>query len=356
MASVNFVENEFVDDDGLKLFYLSAGPKSGPLLLFVHGWPGIAETWKPQLYAFAALGFHVVAPDMRGYGRSTATREANDYRLERIVTDMLALLAHLQRREAIWIGHDWGAAVVWALAAHHPEICTGVVNLCVPYHTLEYGLEGLLSTINRELYPIEQSPNGQWDYQIYYEANSDAINKVFEADVENTVKVLYRRGDPASFRKPGPLSTVSRDGGWFGGRSSAPQMGDLSGSVLDESTFNTLRTHLTRTGFFGASAYYLNHAANVEYSKSAVNGGVLDVPALFIEAKFDRTCATAASSLAEPMRRYCRNLTQCSVEAGHWVGLECPLEVNSAIARWLMKALPTSWPGYWSHPLISNNP
>jgi soluble epoxide hydrolase/lipid-phosphate phosphatase len=122
MSSVLVEEHEFSDDE-LKTFYLSAGPKNGPLLIFVHGWPGIAETWKPQLSVFAAFGFHVVAPDMRGYGRSTATREASDYRLELIVSDMLKLLAHLQRKEAIWIGHDWGAAVVWALAAHHPEVC-----------------------------------------------------------------------------------------------------------------------------------------------------------------------------------------------------------------------------------------
>lgn len=121
MASVHIEEQDFSNDER-KIFYLSAGPKNGPLLIFVHGWPGIAETWKPQLSAFAALGFHVAAPDMRGYGRSTVTREAHDYRLERIVSDMLSLLAHLEKREAIWIGHDWGAPVVWALAAHHPEV------------------------------------------------------------------------------------------------------------------------------------------------------------------------------------------------------------------------------------------
>jgi hypothetical protein len=94
-------------------------------------------------------------------------------------------------------------------------------------------------------------------------------------------------------------------------------MGDLSRTVLDELTLNTLCTHLKRTGFFGASSYYLNHAVNVEYSKSVVNGGVLDVPTLFIEAKYDGVCATALTSLSDPMRRYCRNLTQCSIEAGH---------------------------------------
>jgi soluble epoxide hydrolase/lipid-phosphate phosphatase len=212
-----------------------------------------------------------------------------------------------------------------------------------------------LSLVDRDIYPVDKFPNGQWDYQVYYETNSNDANKVFEADIENTIKVIYRRGDPASYGKPALTSAVIRDGGWFRGASSAPNMGDVSRSVLDEETFNTLCTHLKRTGFFGASSYYLNHAANVEYSKSVVNGGVLDIPVLFIEGKYDAVCATAVSSLSDPMRRYCRNLTESSTEGGHWIGLERPQEVNAAIARWLATTLPTSWPGYWKHPLVSNN-
>ena len=82
------IEEHAFSDEDLKIFYLTAGPKNGPLLIFVHGRPAIPETWKPQLSAFAALGIHVMAPDMRGYGRSTVMHEAYDYRLERIVSDM----------------------------------------------------------------------------------------------------------------------------------------------------------------------------------------------------------------------------------------------------------------------------
>ena len=226
--------------------------------------------------------------------------------------------------------------------------------MCVPYHTLEYGLDALLATVNHEIYPNDQFPNGQWDYQAYYITNSDDVNEVFGADIENTIKVLFRCGDPVSYGKPALTSSITRDGGWFGGKSSAPDFGDLSRSVLDESIFNSLCFHLKRTGFFGASSYYLNHAANEEYSKRSVNGGVLDVPVLFIEAKLDAVCDTALSGLSEPMRKYCRNLTQVSIESGHWAGLERAQEVNAAIARWLVTSLPTTWPGYWTHPLVSH--
>jgi soluble epoxide hydrolase/lipid-phosphate phosphatase len=67
-----------------------------------------------------------------------------------------------------------------------------------------------LATVNREIYPADKFPNGQWDYQVYYETNSDDGNKVFEADIENTIKVVYRQGDPASYGKPALTSAVIR--------------------------------------------------------------------------------------------------------------------------------------------------
>lgn len=75
---------------------------------------------------------------------------------------MLALLSHLQRDEAVWTGHDWGAGLVWTFAAHRPEACAGVVNMCVPYRTVELGFDALVATFNRELYPADKYPNGQW--------------------------------------------------------------------------------------------------------------------------------------------------------------------------------------------------
>jgi soluble epoxide hydrolase/lipid-phosphate phosphatase len=339
--------------NGSTTFYLSAGPESGPLLVFIHGWPGIAETWTPQLNAFAALGFRVVAPDMRGYGRSTVSRNIRDYSLEVLVSDLLALLAYLEREEAIWIGHDWGSAVVWALAAHHPEVCVGVVSLCVPYRTLERGLEAQVALINRDIYPVDKFPLGQFDYQKYYEENSKSTIQAFETDPGSSIKQIFAPGNPATYGIPGRTATITRNGGWFGGAPSAPSV-ELSKTVLDEPLFTTLRDSVVRNGFFGPTAYYLNHSVNRDYSSSSVNGGVLNAPVLFIEARFDYVLATSISRLSEPMRKYCRNLTECSIEAGHWVGLERPQEVNAAIVRWLVINLPTWWPGHWRTPLVSS--
>ncbi|MFX8864242.1 alpha/beta fold hydrolase, partial [Acinetobacter baumannii] len=89
-------------------------------------------------------GFRCVAPDMRGYGRSTVHPRHEDYALEAIVADMLELLAALGRERAVWVGHDWGSPVVWSIAAHHAERCQGVASLCVPYLAAGFALPNLL--------------------------------------------------------------------------------------------------------------------------------------------------------------------------------------------------------------------
>lgn len=90
------------------IHYLAAGPVDGPLIIFVHGWPAIAYTWKAQLEAFASLGFRAVAPDMPGYGKSDARKDISEYSTERLVAGLLAVLGDTGRNEAVWVGHDWG--------------------------------------------------------------------------------------------------------------------------------------------------------------------------------------------------------------------------------------------------------
>jgi alpha-beta hydrolase superfamily lysophospholipase len=88
-------------------FYLAAGPENGPLIIFIHGWPELSISWRHQLPALAALGFRAIAPDMRGYGRSTVYNKKGEYAQEHIVRDMLDLLDSLGRDKAVWVGHDW---------------------------------------------------------------------------------------------------------------------------------------------------------------------------------------------------------------------------------------------------------
>ncbi len=122
-------------------FYLACGPTDGPPVVFVHGWPELSISWRHQLPVMGALGFRAVAPDMRGYGASSVYQKHEDYAQQHIVGDMIGLLEHLEAESAVWIGHDWGSPVVWNLASHHPERCVAAASLCVPYRTLERGLD-----------------------------------------------------------------------------------------------------------------------------------------------------------------------------------------------------------------------
>ncbi|HEX4250752.1 MAG TPA: alpha/beta hydrolase [Pseudonocardia sp.] len=315
--------------------YLVAGPVDGPLVVFVHGWPAIAETWRPQLEAFAALGHRVVAPDMRGYGQSATPADPAAYGQRHLVDDMLALLAHLGRDSATWVGHDWGSATVWALAAHHPRACAAVASLCVPYRMLDRGLEVMLTQVNRSIYPIDRYPYAQFDYMAYYERNPERAIAVLGADPARTVAAFFRRGEPDGFGKPARTATLVRDGGWFGGADMTPNV-PLAGSVLTADLYQELRRSFERTGFAGPTAYYLNHVANRAYSDESLNGGHLDMPALFIEARYDVIADTAvAPDRKNPMREHCAQLTERSVDAGHWLGLERPAEVNAALESWL---------------------
>lgn len=88
-------------------------------MIFLHGWPEIGLVWRAQIDAVASEGWRCIAPDMRGYGASSAPGASDAYALNAIVGDMVELHDHLGTRPAIWIGHDWGSPVAGALAAHH---------------------------------------------------------------------------------------------------------------------------------------------------------------------------------------------------------------------------------------------
>lgn len=323
--------------------YRAAGPEDGPLVIFVHGWPELSLSWRHQLPCFASLGFRAVAPDLRGYGQSGVYRRHDAYAQEHVVADMMELLDSLQARTAVWVGHDWGSPVVWNIASHHPERCRAVASLCVPYYTLERGLDSVIPLVDRRVYPEAEYPAGQWEYMRFYEESFDTVTKQFDANPYNLVKALFRKGNPAGSMKPAATAHVRKDGGWFRGAPEAPDV-PRDADVVSEEDLRAYAESLRRNSFFGPDSYYMNHAANAAYAARAVNGGYLDMPALFLAARYDYTCESIASRLPEPMRTYCRDLTEQVIDSGHWMAQERPLQVNAALARWLATKVPAAWP------------
>lgn len=342
MASIS--EHDVTYADNKHIHYYAAGPVNGPLIIFLHGWPATGITWKFQIDTFAGLGFRVIAPDMPGYGQSTARRVVEDYSQEALVEGMMALLADTGRDAAVWVGHDWGAGVTSSVAAQHPNAVKALVNMCVPYHTIELGWDGFLPLVNRDLYAADEYPYGQWDYMRNWEVNFDKAVEWFEQDPAGVCSVALQKSSapPTRFSN---FATVQKVG-WFGGLPKPPSVDQLGPPLLPEREFNIFVKDMQRTGFWSGSAYYSNHKRNAAYNSKAPDGGKLKQPVLFIQAEWDTVCDTKTSALASPMRSVCSNLTEVSIETGHWVPIERPEEVNAALVKFILEKLPSEWPGY----------
>ena len=322
--------------------YLSAGAPGATPITFVHGWPELSISWRHQLPVFAGLGFHAVAPDMRGYGRSSVYGRHEDYAVENAVADMLELLDHLGAEKAVWVGHDWGAPVVWSIAQHHPDRCHGVANLCVPYMPDGFAPETTIPLVDRGLYPEAQFPAGQWDYMLFYRENFAAACAGFDQNPRGFVKLAFRAGNPAGKGQPAGTAFIRANGGWFGGQPIPDAPRDET--VLTAEDEDAYAEALARNGFFGPDSWYMNAAANMAYAARAADRR-LSLPVLFLHGAYDTVCETIDSQLAEPMRAHCADLTEAVVESGHWMAQEKPRDVNAALAKWLAAKLPDVWPG-----------
>src|SRR5207247_3379458 len=125
----------------------------------------------------------------------------------------------------------------------------------------------------------------------------------FEANVRNTVKALFRKGDPSRQGTPNRLASVRRDGGWFGGKGAAPDV-PLDRDLLTEEDLEQYAGALERNGFFGPDSWYMNAERNIAYGKRARNGGGLSMQVLFFHGLYKYTCETVCSTIAEQLQEY----------------------------------------------------
>jgi pimeloyl-ACP methyl ester carboxylesterase len=269
--------------------YWEAGPPDGPSMIFVHGWPEIGLMWRAQMEAFASEGWRCVAPDMRGYGGSSRQIAPEAYALKEIVDDMVELHDHLGAGPAIWVGHDLGSPVVGALAAHHSTRSRGVVFASVPYSPEAFALSSLLPLTDRELYPADQYPDGQWDYYRFYLIHFEQTVTDFDADIAASLAAIYRSGDSASVGKVSRTAMVTRNGGWFGSAHRAPTVAP-DPALWPAADFDALVEAFHVTGFRPGNSWYLNDTANLAYAHAAPDGGRIHKPVLFLNGEFDGLC------------------------------------------------------------------
>src|SRR4249920_1581517 len=113
---VAFPEPTMVKTNGIDMAVYEAGPKDGVPVVLCHGFPELAYSWRHQLPAIAAAGYRAIAPDQRGYGRSSRPAAIDDYDIVHLTDDLLGVLDAIGEERAVFVGHDWGSMVVWSLA------------------------------------------------------------------------------------------------------------------------------------------------------------------------------------------------------------------------------------------------
>ena len=127
------ITNRRIATNGIELNIAEQGDPDAPLLLLLHGFPESWFSWRHQFAPLAAAGYHVVAPDMRGYGDTSAPSDPEAYRIDHLALDVVGVIDHFGQETATIIGHDWGSMVVWYTALLHPDRINAVVGMSVPY-------------------------------------------------------------------------------------------------------------------------------------------------------------------------------------------------------------------------------
>ena len=158
---------EDISTNGVRLRCLVEG--DGPLVIMVHGWPESWYSWRHQIDPVRESGYRVVVPDVRGYGDSDAPEPIEAYDMESMIGDVLGLIDHFGEKQAVLIGHDWGAPIVWNTTALHPQRVRGVVAMSVPYSP-----RGKMSSTKlwKLLYP------NRFFYQLYFQKPGIAVERL----------------------------------------------------------------------------------------------------------------------------------------------------------------------------------
>ena len=305
-----------ISANGIDIFLLEQG--EGPLVVLCHGWPELSYSWRHQVPALAAAGFHVAAPDMRGFGRTSAPADINAYSIFDHVGDMVALVAALGEKRAIIVGHDWGAPVAWHAALFRPDVFSAVAGMSVPPPSRGRG---------RPLDTLRES--GITNFYWQYFQTPGVAEREFERNVDVTMRTLLGRGfsDPAA-------SLFIEDGkGFLGDVSTARPLPDW----LTEADLSYFAEAYRKSGFRGGLNWYRNIDRNWELT-APWQGAQIHQPSLFIAGSSDSviTGLIGAKRVTE-MERVLPNLKQKLIigGAGHWVQQESAAEVNAALIAFL---------------------
>ena len=310
--------HRFVQAGSLRMHIAEAG--QGPLVLLLHGFPESWYSWRHQLTALAAAGYHAVAPDQRGYCETgppdtpERTAEVGDYTMLHLTGDVIALMDALGEQHAVVAGHDWGAPVAWHAGLFRPDRIRGVIALSVPYRPR--GSTPPIATLRSLL--------GESFYMVYFQQPGVADAELSRDPVATFRTVLYS----LSGESPG-MSLIPVGGGFLDSGTQPPELPGW----LSEEDIDAYVAQYAQAGFTGPLNWYRNLDRNWELTSAWQHAPVL-VPALFIAGERDPVISfTRLDGMADVVP----NLTDSMIlpGCGHWTQQERPAEVNAAMIGFL---------------------
>ena len=315
----------YADANGVRMAYWEVGPRQGTPVVFCHGFPELAFSWRHQLEACAAAGRWAIAPDQRGYGLTSRPDRTEDYDMAHLCGDLVGLLDHLGVEKAVFCGHDWGGAVVWQMPIRHPDRTAGVIGVNTPLRTRPAA----------DPIAVYRQRMGEDMYMVHFQKPGEA-DAILGRDVGKTMSFFLRRPPPGQ-REAGP--------GLAGGGSSFPLVKMVEGydpafdpreQFLTPAELAVFVESFTRTGFTGGINWYRNITRNWE--TSAGQDETIAVPCLMIMAELD---AVLPPSSADGMEAMIPDLEKTLIKgSGHWTQQEKPQETSAAILDWLNRRFP----------------
>lgn len=314
-----FITERAIATNGVQLHTLEAGEPGAPVVLLAHGFPELAYSWRHQIPALAAAGYHVLAPDQRGYGRTTRPTDIAAYNIAELSADLIGLLDDVGADKAVFIGHDWGSPVVWSSAQLHPDRVAAVVGMSVP-------------PVPRSQIPPTKAFRAifgdNFFYMLYFQEPGPADVEL-GGDPRRTItrmlNGLTRSDDPAAalrMIKPGPAGFIDR----------LPEA-DVLPDWITASEVDHYVAEFTRTGFTGGLNWYRNLDRNWELMADPP-ATTIAVPAMFIGGTADPVLSFMRTDRAPEVvtGRYREVLIE---DAGHWLQQEKPEQVNELLLDFL---------------------
>ena len=291
----------------MELEVFEAGRQNaGKPIVLCHGWPEHAFSWRHQMPALAAAGYHVIVPNQRGYGNSSRPTEVTDYDIEHLSGDLIALLDHYGYEDATFVGHDWGAAVVWGLTLLHPNRVNRVINLALPYQ--ERGEKPWIEF-------MEEIFGGDF-YFVHFNRQPGVADAVLEENTSQFLRNMFRKNEPVSAPLPG-MAMINL------ARAETP----LGEPIMSDSELAVFVSAFESTGFTGSINWYRNLDRN--WRLLADVNPIIQQPTLMIYG--DRDVIPKFEKLTE----FVPKAEVVSLDCGHWIQQEKPEETTQAILNWL---------------------